>query len=107
MNRPHWPPRTLVCFAALGAVIAGWAAPAQAQTVDVAVDATAAGTPLEPIWAFHGYDEVNYTTTPDGEGLLKALASAQQTVPNYVRTHFLLDTGLSDASLDAGGMQPR
>ena len=26
------------------------------ETVDIAVDATVAGAPLERVWAFHGYD---------------------------------------------------
>ena len=51
---------------------------ASAQTpaaVTIDVDATAAGTPLEPVWSFYGYDEANYTTTPEGEALLRTLAS--------------------------------
>jgi xylan 1,4-beta-xylosidase len=61
-------------------------------TVTVSVDATAAGTPLERVWPFHGYDEINYTTTPEGEELLGAIAAAH-TAPVHVRTHFLLNTG--------------
>lgn len=70
-------------------------APAWAQTpavVNVSVDATAAGTPLERVWPFHGYDEINYTTTPEGEALLGAIAAAH-TAPVHVRSHFLLNTG--------------
>jgi xylan 1,4-beta-xylosidase len=69
--------------------------PARAQTpatVNVSVDATAAGTPLERVWPFHGYDEINYTTTPEGEALLGAIAAAH-TAPVHVRSHFLLNTG--------------
>jgi xylan 1,4-beta-xylosidase len=69
----------------------GGGAPAL-PTVDVSVDATAAGTPLERVWPFFGYDEINYTTTPEGEALLGALAAAQ-TAPVHVRSHFLLNTG--------------
>jgi xylan 1,4-beta-xylosidase len=69
---------------------------AQAQaTVNVSVDATsatAAGTPLERVWPFHGYDEINYTTTPEGTALLGAIAAAH-TAPVHVRSHFLLNTG--------------
>ena len=69
------------------------AGPANAQsTVNVDVDASAAGTPLERVWAFHGYDEINYTTTPEGRQLLSTLASAH-TAPVRVRSHFLLNTG--------------
>jgi xylan 1,4-beta-xylosidase len=69
------------------------AAFAQTTTsVTIAVDATAAGTPLEPIWAFHGYDECNYTTTVDGKALLQTLGMIPPTPP-HIRTHFLLNTG--------------
>jgi xylan 1,4-beta-xylosidase len=61
-------------------------------TVNVSVDATAAGTPLERVWPFHGYDEINYTTTPEGAALLAAIAAAH-TAPVHVRAHFLLNTG--------------
>jgi len=67
-------------------------ATAAGATIDVTVDATAAGTPLERVWAFHGYDEINYTTTAEGQALLGALAAAQ-TAPVHVRNHFLLNTG--------------
>ncbi|HTB61857.1 MAG TPA: hypothetical protein VLC06_28550, partial [Polyangia bacterium] len=61
-------------------------------TVNVSVDATAAGTPLERVWPFHGYDEINYTTTPEGESLLAVIAAAHS-APVHVRSHFLLNTG--------------
>jgi xylan 1,4-beta-xylosidase len=61
-------------------------------TVSVAVDATNATVPIERVWAFHGYDEVNYTTTAPGVDLLKTLASIH-TTPPHVRSHFLLNSG--------------
>jgi xylan 1,4-beta-xylosidase len=69
--------------------------PLQAQTpatVNVSVDATAAGTPLERVWPFHGYDEINYTTTAEGKALLATIAAAHS-APVHVRSHFLLNTG--------------
>ena len=60
--------------------------------VTIAVDATAPGALLERVWPFHGYDEINYTTTPQGEELLEALVGAHS-APVHVRTHFLLNTG--------------
>lgn len=45
-------------------------------TVNVSVDATAAGTTLERVWPFHGYDEINYTTTPEGTALLGKIGRA-------------------------------
>ena len=69
------------------------ASPAWAQvTVNVSVNATAAGTPLKRVWPFHGYDEINYTTLPEGQALLGTLAAAH-TEPVHVRNHFLLNTG--------------
>jgi xylan 1,4-beta-xylosidase len=66
---------------------------AQAEAaVTIDVDATAARTPLERVWAFYGYDEANYTTTPEAEELLRTLAQVN-TAPVHVRTHFLFNTG--------------
>jgi len=65
---------------------------AQENAVTIDVDATAARAPIERVWAYHGYDEVNYTTTPEGEALLRELSLAH-TAPVYVRTHFLFNTG--------------
>jgi xylan 1,4-beta-xylosidase len=95
------PPRHRVRRGKLGfihALLAGMvapAAPARAQApapVNATVDATAAGTPLARVWAFHGYDEINYTTVPEGKALLAALVAAH-TAPVHVRSHFLLNTG--------------
>jgi xylan 1,4-beta-xylosidase len=75
-----------------GALLA-LATPAHAAApVRVSVDATAPGAPLERVWAFHGYDEINYTTLPEGAALLGTLA-ALHTAPVHVRTHFLFNTG--------------
>jgi xylan 1,4-beta-xylosidase len=60
--------------------------------VTVSVDATAAGAPLERVWAFHGWDELNDTTTPEGTALLAAIAAAHS-APVHVRNHFLLNSG--------------
>jgi xylan 1,4-beta-xylosidase len=60
--------------------------------VTIAVDATAAGSPLERVWAYYGYDEANYTTTPEGVDLLRTLAAAHAS-PVRTRTHFLFNTG--------------
>jgi xylan 1,4-beta-xylosidase len=62
------------------------------STVDVRVDATADGPPLEVVWPFHGYDEINDTTTAEGRALLGALAGAHA-APIHVRSHFLFNTG--------------
>ena len=72
-----------------------------ASGVNVAVDARAAGAPLQPVWAFHGYDELNYTTTPEGRSLLATLAAAHS-APVYVRNHFWLNNGDGTAALKWG-----
>ena len=69
--------------------------PAGAQlpsTASITVDATAPGEPLQRVWPFHGFDEINYVTVPEGSALLAALAKLH-TAPVHVRTHFLLNTG--------------
>ncbi len=66
---------------------------AQATTpVTIEVQATMAGDRLEPVWAYYGYDEANYTSTPEGRALLRALAEAH-VAPVRTRTHFLFNTG--------------
>jgi xylan 1,4-beta-xylosidase len=79
-----------VCAVTFGAMPAAFA---QATSTTITVDATVAGTPLEPIWAYHGYDECNYTTTTDGKALLQTLGTTQPTPPPHIRSHFLLNTG--------------
>jgi len=56
---------------------------------------------LPPIWTFFGYDEPNYTYTPNGKKLLSEL-SALNSAPVYVRVHNLLTTGDGSASLKWG-----
>src|SRR5262249_52992797 len=62
---------------------------------------TAAGTALEKVWPYHGYDEVNYTTAAEGRDLLRTVAGIH-TIPPHIRTHFLLNTGNGTASLKWG-----
>lgn len=79
----------------LAAGLLALSGPAAGQTsprVTIAVDATGPGSPLERVWAFHGYDEVNVSTTAEGQALLQAIAAADPG-PVYVRNHFLFNTG--------------
>jgi xylan 1,4-beta-xylosidase len=64
----------------------------QTDRATIEVDATSTMGPLEPIWAYFGYDEANYTNTPEGEELLRTLARVHPT-PVRLRTHFLFNTG--------------
>jgi xylan 1,4-beta-xylosidase len=88
-----------------GALVSAWlcwtASAEAAGDVSIAVDATAPGTPLEPVWRFYGYDEVNYTTTAEGEALLRTLAAAHA-APVHVRTHFLFNSGDGTPALKWG-----
>ncbi|MBV9949771.1 MAG: hypothetical protein JOZ69_23215 [Myxococcales bacterium] len=58
----------------------------------IAVDATTPGAPIERVWAFHGFDEVNYGTTAPGRDLLGTLGQIH-TTPPHIRNHFLLNSG--------------
>ncbi len=57
--------------------------------------------PMDPVWAWFGYDEPNYTYMKDGKKLLSEI-SALSPVPVYVRAHNLLTTGDGTPSLKWG-----
>ena len=61
------------------------------HTARVRVDATLQ-TPLRHIWTYVGYDEPNYTYTPNGRALLAKLGRLGD-APYYIRCHFLLCNG--------------
>lgn len=56
---------------------------------------------MQPLWAWFGYDEPNYTYMKDGKKLLSELA-ALSPVPVYVRAHSLLVTGDGTPALKWG-----
>ncbi|MEO6914871.1 MAG: beta-xylosidase, partial [Chitinophagaceae bacterium] len=58
----------------------------------ISVDLAKEIGPMQPLWAWFGYDEPNYTYMKDGKKLLSELA-ALSPVPVYVRAHSLLVTG--------------
>jgi xylan 1,4-beta-xylosidase len=74
---------------------------AQAQSVAISVDATAPGAPIPHIWDFHGFDEVNYSTSAEGRALLNTLGQIDPTPP-HIRMHFLLNTGDGTPALKWG-----
>ena len=79
-----------------------WSSAQQApETVTIHVRADHSVGALRPIWNYFGYDEPNYTYTPNGKKLLGEL-SALSPVPVYVRVHNLLTTGDGSASLKWG-----
>lgn len=49
-------------------------------------------TPLRRIWRYVGYDEPNYTYTPNGRALLGKLGALSD-APYFIRCHFLLCSG--------------
>lgn len=62
------------------------------ETVQIHVDAGKWLGELPHNWNYIGYDEINYTYTPEGQELL-ATFTAMQEKPYYVRVHHLLCTG--------------
>jgi xylan 1,4-beta-xylosidase len=71
---------------------------AQPAVVSIQVDAAQRGRPLKHVWQYYGYDECNYTTTPDCKDLMKTVAQINP-APVYLRQHFLLNSGDGEASL--------
>jgi len=71
------------------------------QPVSIHVDATQRGESLKHVWSYYGYDECNYTTTPDCVALMEAVAR-MNAKPVYLRQHFLLNTGDGTAALKWG-----
>src|SRR5579884_3079336 len=66
---------------------------AAAQTrVAIRVNAAQTTRPFNPIYAYFGYDEPNYTYMKHGRKLIQELAQLSS-APVYIRTHFLLATG--------------
>src|SRR5436190_4961525 len=72
-----------------------------ADRVTIHVDTKTPLGPMAPVWAWFGYDEPNYTYTPNGKKLLFELAAASP-VPVFVRTHNLLTSGDGVPSLKWG-----
>jgi xylan 1,4-beta-xylosidase len=74
---------------------------AQPSVVSIHVDATQKGKPLKNVWQYYGYDECNYTTTPNCMALMRTVAKINPE-PVYLRQHFLLNSGDGVASLKWG-----
>ena len=69
--------------------------------IEIHIDASHSQQALPPIWNFFGYDEPNYTYTPNGTKLLREIAALGST-PAYIRVHNLLTTGDGSYSLKWG-----
>ncbi|QJW90369.1 beta-xylosidase [Spirosoma taeanense] len=92
-------------FALLGVLLFPGCLPVAAQqsmpTVAIQVDLSKSKGRMDPVWAWFGYDEPNYTYMKDGKKLLSELA-ALSPVPVYVRAHNLLTTGDGTPALKWG-----
>ncbi|MEI7584972.1 beta-xylosidase [Runella sp.] len=71
------------------------------QKATLTVDFNKEIGPMQPAWAWFGYDEPNYTYMKDGKKLLSEIA-ALSPVPVYVRAHNLLTTGDGTPALKWG-----
>lgn len=69
--------------------------------VKIYVDADKTKGRQEHSWRFIGYDECNYTYTPDGMALLKKFGALGD-APYYFRTHFMFCTGNSQGTYKFG-----
>ena len=65
------------------------------------VDASVRVGPMDPIWAWFGYDEPNYTTMKNGRKLLSEIAELSS-VPVRIRTHNLMTSGDGIAAMKWG-----
>jgi len=71
------------------------------QNVTIKVDLSKSMGRFEPVWAWVGHDEPNYTYTNEGRDLLTRLANLSP-YPVYDRTHNLLTSGDGTAALKWG-----
>ncbi|MFD3405805.1 glycoside hydrolase [Kribbella sp. NPDC058693] len=62
------------------------------QTARVTVNAAADLGPLDRIWASLGYDEINWTYTPQGSRTLRTIGAFAET-PYHVRPHNIFTSG--------------
>ena len=72
-----------------------------AQQPVIKIDLTKETGKMDPVWAWWGYDEPNYTYMKDGKKLLSEIA-ALSPVPVHVRAHNLLTTGDGTPALKWG-----
>lgn len=71
------------------------------KTVQIKIDFNEVIAPMEPVWAWVGHDEPNYTYMKDGKKLLSELAELSP-VPVYMRIHNLLTSGDGTPALKWG-----
>ncbi|MGK2861557.1 MAG: GH39 family glycosyl hydrolase [Chitinophagaceae bacterium] len=91
----------MICFVFFSSALHSQIAANDNEITSITIDLKKTTGPLNPIWAWFGYDEPNYTYMKDGKKLLSQLARSSH-VPVYVRTHSLLVTGDGKAALKWG-----
>jgi xylan 1,4-beta-xylosidase len=69
--------------------------------IQVHVDAALKSGAVQPVWAYFGYDEPNYTYTSNGVKLISELGALRPSGV-YIRTHNLLTTGDGTPALKWG-----
>jgi xylan 1,4-beta-xylosidase len=74
------------------ALTAAASLPAPPASVSVQVDLARTLGPYKPISSWFGYDELNYTTTPNGRKLLRELHDLSP-APVYIRAHHMFTSG--------------
>jgi xylan 1,4-beta-xylosidase len=84
-----------------GVLVCAQAGAQEEEPVTIEVDGTRRGSRIEPVWAYFGYDEANYTTTLEGQELLQTLASLHK-ADVFTRTHFLFNSGDGTPALKWG-----
>ncbi|HKK47439.1 MAG TPA: hypothetical protein VJ964_18060 [Balneolaceae bacterium] len=91
-----------ICTTALLiALIVNYPANAQTDTVSINIDVSQTIGNMDPVWAYWGYDEPNYTYMHDGKKLLSEMSDLSP-VPVYVRAHNILNTGNGKPALKWG-----
>ena len=69
--------------------------------IQVRVDAAQKSGAVQPVWAYFGYDEPNYTYAPNGAKLITELGALRPSGV-YIRTHNLLTSGDGTPALKWG-----
>lgn len=93
--------RHRLLFAAIVVVGLSYAPAQEQQSVSIQVNFSKSIGSFPPVWSFFGYDEPNYTYTPNGTKLLREIARLSPS-PAYIRVHNLLTSGNGSASLKWG-----
>ena len=74
------------------------------RAVDVLVEADAIESGLGHLWTSIGYDEINWTYTPQGRSLLRTLGELED-APYLVRSHYMFTSGTGARDSHIGGGQ--